>query len=98
MKMRVSVLSLLLLAATAAAQPDRDNLYSAPGLPPADVLDRLNLKLAYSAFAPVENRRDGLLSVQLAPVRIAGKSQLRLLVQTRAGVVLEMDGDTGQIF
>ncbi len=86
----------LLLAGAAAAQPDRDNLYSAPPLPSADVLERLNLKLAWTAFAPVENRRDGLLSVQVAPIRIDGKPQMRLLVQTRSGVVVEFDGETGQ--
>lgn len=87
---------LLLLTGVAKAQPDRDNLYSAPNLPPGDVLERLNLKLAWSAFAPTDNKRDGLLSVQLAPTRIDGKVRMRLLVQTRSGVVVEFDADTGE--
>src|SRR5207248_5853131 len=97
-KPRLGICVLLLFAVIGRALPDRDNLYSAPALPSADVLDRLNLKLVFSARAPIENRRDGLVSVQLAPIRIDGKSRMRLLVQTRAGVVLEMDGETGQIY
>jgi hypothetical protein len=90
------ILLLFLLTGAAVAQPDRDNLYSAPGLPPGDVLERLNLKLAWTAFAPMDNKRDGLLSVQVAPTRIDGKVRMRLLVQTRSGVVVEFDGETGE--
>ena len=65
----------LFLAGAAAAQPDKDNLYSAPKLPSGDVLERLNLKLAWSGFAPTEDRRDGILSVQFAPVPREGKDR-----------------------
>jgi hypothetical protein len=90
------ILLSVVLALAALGQPDRTNLYSVPAVPPRDVLERLNLRLAWSVLIPVEGRRDGLLSVQLAPIRQDGKVKMRLLVQTKSSVLSELDAETGQ--
>lgn len=88
---------LLLSSLCVSAQPDKDRLYTRPTLPPIDALDRLNLKLAFSVQVPTESRRDGILSTQFAPVRIDGKYQMRILVQTRAGAIVELDAESGRV-
>jgi outer membrane protein assembly factor BamB len=76
------------LAFTAAPAQDRDYTWSSPAVPPREALDRLNLKLAWSAFVQTESKRDGLASVQLA-----GRL---LLVQTKSGLVTAIDAENGQ--
>lgn len=90
--------ALLLITAAAVAQPpDRTALYSAPPPPAAATLERLNLQTVWTNVILTDGKRDGLLSVQFAPVREGGKTKMRLLVQTRSGVVHELDAETGQI-
>jgi outer membrane protein assembly factor BamB len=86
MKPLLSVLTLVLTAATAAAQPPR--IYSRPLVPPREVLERLNLVLSWHAYVPVENPRDGVYSIQLTP--------RDMLVQTRSGLIASLDPETGQ--
>jgi outer membrane protein assembly factor BamB len=66
-----------------------NQLHTRPGLPPANALDRLNLKLAWSAYVPTNGPRDGLFSVQVFDDQI--------LVQTRSGSVTVIRTDDGSI-
>src|SRR5438552_5421176 len=80
----------LLLAAPAAALAQNPNrVYTSPGLPSREALDRLNLKLAWRAYVPTDHRRDGLYSVQLVDDQ--------LLVQTRSGSVVAVGAHDGVV-
>lgn len=96
MKPLASMALTVLLASAAAAQPERDKLYSTPSLPPGDVLRRLNLKEAWSAAVPTRGRRDGILSFQILPLRKGKDVSYQLLIQTRSGRVVLMNAETGQ--
>jgi outer membrane protein assembly factor BamB len=78
----------LALGLTIAFAQDRDLVWSSPVVPPREALDRLNLKLAWTAQVQTESQRDGLASVQ-----VAGRL---LLVQTRSGLVTALEAETGQ--
>jgi outer membrane protein assembly factor BamB len=90
-------LALTLLAATLivvvsmsgleAQLPVRAKLFSQPVPPPRELLDRLNLKMSYRTYVPMDGRHDGLATVQLA-----GRN---LFVQTRSGLVTLLDAETG---
>ena len=80
MKSPVTLSALLLFAATAVAQPpDRTALYSTPSVPGTAALERLNLQMVWTNVILTDGKRDGLLSVQFAPVREGGKVKMRLL-------------------
>ncbi len=82
-----AALTVALAAGWAAAQSQRPPIFSRPSPPPREVLDRLNLKMAWRNFVPVSESRDGIFSVQ-----IDGPD---MFVQTRAGLVLRIDAETG---
>src|SRR5205823_17174 len=96
MKQFASVAITLLLASLAAAQAERSRLYSTPSVPPREVLDRLNLREAWAIYIPTDDRRDGILSFQLAPLWRGNRATLQLLIQTRSGLVAALDAETGQ--
>ena len=75
------------LAAPSAAQDPRVRTYSTPLPPPREVLDRLNLQMAWRGYVPMDGRHDGLATVQLH-----GSD---LYVQTRSGLVTLIDAETG---
>jgi outer membrane protein assembly factor BamB len=75
------------------AQEPLPRLYTQPQLPPAEVLDRLGLTLAWAVRLPTQGTEDGLSHLQLLP---AGK-EVELLVQTRIGLVLLLDAETGAL-
>jgi outer membrane protein assembly factor BamB len=79
-------LATLVLTTSALTQRDR---YTTPEPPAREVLDRLNLRLAWRAYVPMDGRRDALESI-----RLTGKS---LLIQTRSGLVTQLDAETGQV-
>ncbi len=83
----------LAFAAGAAAQPS-ERLYSTPNVPPREALDRLNLRVAWSSFVPVDGRRDGLYTVQIAPN--AAKNTYEIFIQTRSGLLTALDAENGQ--
>jgi outer membrane protein assembly factor BamB len=70
-----------------AQLPTRAKLFSQPVPPPRELLDRLNLKMAFRTYVPMDGRHDGLATVQ-----IAGRY---LYVQTRSGLVTLIDAETG---
>lgn len=77
------------LASTASAQIARQQLYTRPLPPPRPVLDRLNLRMAWTIYVPMDGRRDGLATVQL--------HRDDLYVQTRSGLVMLIDAITGVV-
>jgi len=81
----------MLVVAAAAAQGSR--LYTRPALPPAEMLERLNLTLAWHSRVAVDGLRDGLFSLQLVP----GKNSFQFIVQTRQGAIVAVDAETGDL-
>jgi len=96
MKTLTSVAMMVLLASVAWAQPERSRLYSTPSVPPREALERLNLREAWATYVPTNDRRDGILSFQLAPLWRGNRAELQLLVQTRSGLIVALDPETGQ--
>jgi len=92
MKMRLSGVVILLLIVTAAATQG-PRLYTHPALPPAEMLDRLNLTLAWHTRVAVDGQRDGLFSLQLLPA----EGRFQFIVQTRQGAVVALDAETGDL-
>jgi outer membrane protein assembly factor BamB len=82
---------LLLLVTVAATQGTR--LFTRPPLPPENMLERLDLTLAWHTRVTMEGPRDGIRSLQLAP----GKKGLQFIVQTRRGSVAALDAETGDL-
>ncbi len=78
----------IVLGTTALRADDRERLYSCPDLPSPEVLDRLNLKMAWHKYVPMDGRRDGF-----ATIRVNGTD---LMVQTRSGLITVLDAETGQ--
>jgi outer membrane protein assembly factor BamB len=79
----------LLLTAAAASAQDPSRLYSQPTIPSDETLHRLNLKMSWRTFIPMDGRRDSFFSIQ-------GAGDL-ILVQTRSGLISAVDPDTGRI-
>src|SRR5437879_5035855 len=80
-------LAIVLTAATVAAQtPSRT--HTRPTVPAATALNRVNLKLAWRAYLPVDGQRDGIFSVQFLGEQ--------MLVQLRSGAVILLNAETGQ--
>jgi outer membrane protein assembly factor BamB len=82
-------LALLLAAGSLPAQISFSRVYTRPEAPPAEVLRRLNLNLAWKGYVPMDGRRDGILRVDLD-----GRD---LFVMTRSGLVVRMDAETGKV-
>jgi hypothetical protein len=96
MKPLASLALLVLLATATAAQLPRDRLYSTPSPLPREVLERLNLTEAWRVFVPTLGRRDGILSFQIVPLHQGKSVTFQLLIQTRSGLVVLMNAETGQ--
>ncbi|MCI0699670.1 MAG: PQQ-binding-like beta-propeller repeat protein [Planctomycetia bacterium] len=77
----------LVLVSTASAQ--KNNVYSKAVPPDKAVLNRLNLKIEWTLFLPVEGTRDALAEIQTIDDQV--------FVQTRAGYLLAIDAPTGRI-
>src|SRR5579871_5514310 len=82
MKQLLGILALLGLAG-AAAQAQTVRQYTRPTVPPPEVLDRYNLRLAWRVYVPTDRLRDGLYSVQ--PL------ENEVLVQTISGAVVSLN-------
>jgi outer membrane protein assembly factor BamB len=68
---------------------ERAAVYTRPLPPPPEVLDRLNLQMAWQLYVPMDGTRDGLFSIQLW--------HHDLYVQTRSGLVMLVDPETGAV-
>jgi outer membrane protein assembly factor BamB len=91
---KLPLVTAVLFAAVAplSAQTPVSRLYTTPSAPPTEALDRLHLTNAWAATIPMEGRRDGLYTVQVLP----RKGGQELLVQTRSGAIVLLDGETGR--
>jgi outer membrane protein assembly factor BamB len=92
MKQLAHILLAAMIAATGPtaalhAQQPRSRWYTQPLPPPQELLDRLNLKMSYRIYVPMDGRQDGLVTVQLR-----GRD---MFVQTRSGLVALIDAETG---
>ncbi len=65
--------------------------FTTPKVPPKEMLDRLNLEMAWKLRIPLQGQRDGIASAQLIP----GPGAVQLVVQTFYGTVLLLDAETG---
>lgn len=88
MKKLLAAAALLLVPAAALAQ-NANRVYTSPGVPSREALDRLHLKMAWRAYVPTDHRRDGLYSVQLVDDQI--------FVQTRSGTVVALNARDGVV-
>jgi outer membrane protein assembly factor BamB len=88
MKRSVTAILTVMLVTMVLQADEPERIYSNPNVPSREVLDRLNLQLAWRGFLPMDGRRDGFFSLQ-----VAGKD---LLVQTRSGQIAVLDAETGQ--
>jgi outer membrane protein assembly factor BamB len=87
-KAAVAALGAAALFAAVASSEDPTRIYTQPALPSAEALDRLNLKMAWSANVPMDGRRDRFSSIQV--------DSGQLIIQTRSGLVTVLDGETGR--
>jgi outer membrane protein assembly factor BamB len=78
----------LFLTYTVFGQLDRTGLHTTPVPPPREALDRLNLKLAWSTHIQMDGKKDGIVNM-----RLTGK---HLLIQTRSGLVTQIEAETGR--
>ncbi len=88
----VGLLGMIMAAAPCQGQILPREL-TCPSVPSNAVLDRMNLKLAWTSKVRVESNRDGLLSAQILP----SKAGPQLVVQTFSGRVYVFDGETGDL-
>jgi outer membrane protein assembly factor BamB len=86
---RSATAALVALAAATAAPAQVNNVYSKAVPPDKVALERLNLKVEWTANIPVEGRRDSLTQIQLIDDQI--------FVQTRTGLLIAGDALTGQL-
>src|SRR5262245_18228640 len=91
-KFLVGLAGVASLAAALLAQSDV-RVITRPAPPARDVLDKLRLDVAWRAKIKLQDGRDGLYSMQLFPAATGAE----LFVQTRAGVVLLFDAETGDL-
>jgi len=91
-KLFVASLLIMLGVTSLRSQPDL-RIITHPKLPPRDVLEKLNLSLAWHAKLTTAGNRDGLFTLQLIP----SKRGPQLVVQTLYGAVYLIDAETGDI-
>jgi outer membrane protein assembly factor BamB len=86
---RFVIALLLMLSAGSLAWPQ---LVTRARIPDPETRRRMGLDLQWHVRLPMQDEHDGLFSVQVIPWRL---NYPQLLVQTRAGWVYLMDGETG---
>jgi outer membrane protein assembly factor BamB len=86
---RSAAAAALLLALAYPALGQVNNVYSRAVPPDKAALDRLNLKIEWTANIPVEGRRDSLTQIQTIGDQI--------FVQTRTGLLIAGDALTGRL-
>lgn len=88
MRSSASAVVAILLAATTAGAQNLSRVQTHPTIPAPETLDRLNLKLGWRTYVPMDGTRDSIFSVQ--------NTGDQLLIQTRSGLVMAVDAATGQ--
>jgi outer membrane protein assembly factor BamB len=89
MNRSIRAFAALFLAAATASGQDLSRVFTHPSVPADEALQRLNLKLGWRTYIPMDGRRDSLFSVQNA-----GDI---LLLQTRSGLVCAVEAETGRL-
>ncbi|NBR07187.1 MAG: hypothetical protein EBT92_15675 [Planctomycetes bacterium] len=79
----------LLLFGFTAEAADNLRIFSQPEIPSQEVLDRLNLKMMWRAFSPMEGKRDGYHDIQI--------SENQIIAQTRSGTIIVFNSETGEV-
>ncbi len=93
MKRFLGATVLLVLTVTSLLSQPALRVVTYPKLPPADILERLNMAQAWTTRLPTGGPRDGLFTLQLIP----GKKSTQLVVQTLFGAVFMLDAETGDV-
>jgi hypothetical protein len=91
MKKLLGAVVLLVLVVTSVWSQPALRIMTRPKVPSRDVLERLNLALAWQTRLATGGQRDGLFTLQLIPARI----RMQLVVQTISGTVYMLDAETG---
>jgi outer membrane protein assembly factor BamB len=86
---RLAVVASLVLATSSPLFAQAGRVYSRAIPPDKSVVERLNLKIEWTANIPVEGRRDALTQIQTIDDQI--------FVQTRTGLLIAGDALTGQL-
>ena len=94
-KMLIGLVGVTVLSAAALGQPGTLKIYTCPKLPTTEALERLSLKMAWSARLKLRGQRDGLVSIQLIPGVDPSEDNPQLLVQSYSGLVALFDAETG---
>ena len=85
---RLAILAMVLVGLSAYGQtPSR--IWTTTVIPTKEVLDRLNMQMAWRTILPVESRRDGIANMQHL-----GND---LFVQLRDGLIFNLDPETGAV-
>jgi outer membrane protein assembly factor BamB len=92
-KLAALTLTALTLTVAVLAQPGNYKVRTHPTLPSTEALDRMDLKLAWSARLTLRGDRDGIATVQV----IEGPGNPQLLVQAFSGLTALFDGETGDL-
>lgn len=88
--MRTFYLTLILfICGYTAEAADNLRVFSQPEIPSQEVLDRLNLKMMWRAFSPMEGKRDGYHDIQI--------SENQVIAQTRSGTIIVFNSETGEV-
>lgn len=86
---RITAIFVLTIALANQSQgADPKKIYTQPDVPSQDALDRLNMKMVWRTFSPMEGRRDGYHDIQIMDNYV--------LAQTRSGTVILFHGTTGE--
>lgn len=80
---------ILLLIGINSKAADNLKIFTQPDIPSQEVLDRLNLKMMWKAFSPMEGKRDGYHDVQV--------SDSQIIAQTRSGTIIVFNSETGEV-
>ncbi len=91
MKKLLGAMALVMLAVTGLQSQQNLRPLTFPKAPPGEVLNRLNLTVAWRTRLPTAGQRDGLFTLQLLPA----KNRTELVVQTNLGDVFMLDAETG---
>src|SRR5262245_57441733 len=79
--------TILVLVQTIGIAQTRNTQFTAPRLPEQADLDRANLKVGFVTTLPMDGKKDGVATIQLA--------EDLLVVQLRSGTVVGYDADRG---
>jgi outer membrane protein assembly factor BamB len=86
------IVAIFVMVPPAKAQFE-SHLYTRPTIPSQQVLDRLDLTLAWVGHVPTTSTEDGISTFQL----LTGQDRIELLIQTRSGFLELRDAETGDL-